>query len=195
MNAEVQYFQHLAQSAGTDSRGRRYPEGSTIINSEEYQQVPYPTSPNRRRPTPEYTDWSFLSEWERSTQPKKKFPDSQHKISENLVSNLQKPIPECDTHPQAQDESHKTTQEMKQPQQPRKDNRISQRYMIPASIVIGALMISIFSHSFFSAAENFIKNVLEAFLIPFVFHPDQLCALIEILYGYFKCLENFPQFY
>ncbi|TGO46093.1 hypothetical protein BCON_0346g00010 [Botryotinia convoluta] len=76
MNAEAQYFQYLAQSAGTDSRVRRYPAGSAIVNSEEYQQVSYPTSSNRRRPTPELTDWNFLSEWERSMQPKKKLPES-----------------------------------------------------------------------------------------------------------------------
>ncbi|TGO35478.1 hypothetical protein BHYA_0156g00010 [Botrytis hyacinthi] len=120
MNAEVQYFQYLAQSAGTDSRVRRYPEGSTIINSEEYQQVPYPTSSNRRRPKPEFTGWNFLSEWERSTQPKKRASESQHKTSENLVSNLQEPIPECGTLPQAQDESSETKQERNQLEQSRK---------------------------------------------------------------------------
>lgn len=128
-------------------------------------------------------------------QPKKRVSESQHKTSENLVSNLQEPIPECDTLPQAQDESQKTTEEKDKLQQSKNGNGMFQRYIIPASVLIGALIFSILSHPFFSTTENFVKNVLEALLVLFVFHPDQSCALIEILFGYFKCLENFPQFY
>ncbi|KAF7939995.1 uncharacterized protein EAE98_000122 [Botrytis deweyae] len=171
MNAEAQYFQYLAQSAGTDSRARR-------------------------RPTPEFTDWNFLTEWERSMQPKKKFPKSQNEPLEENLSNPQEPIPKYDTPPQSQDESPETTHEIdEQHKQSRKDNGMFQRYIIPVSVLIGALIFSILSHSFFSAAGNFVKNVLEAFLVLFVFRPDQLRALIEILWGCFKCLENFPQFY
>ncbi|KAF7899302.1 uncharacterized protein EAF01_008515 [Botrytis porri] len=164
MNAEVQYFQYLAQSAGTDRRVRRCPTGS-VINSQEYQRVSSPTSSHRRRPTLEFTDWDFLSEWERSTQPKKKHPKSEYETSENLVSNPKKPIPERDTLPRAQDESLETPQETDPHKPSRKNNGTVQRYINPASILLAVLMFSILSHSFFSGAENFVKNVLEALLV------------------------------
>ncbi|KAF5876307.1 uncharacterized protein Bfra_002711 [Botrytis fragariae] len=189
MNAEAQYFQYLAQSAGTDSRVRRYPAESAIVNNEEYPRVSSHISSERRRQTSEFTDWDFLSEWERSTQPKKGILGFRNETSENLASNQRKPISECGTHP------HKSTQEIDpQHKKSRMNNRMFQKYVIPASILIGALIFSILSHPFLSVAENFVKNVLEAFLVLFVFHPDQLCALIEILFGHFRRLENFPQF-